>query len=85
MNNLPWMNGLPKMNAGAFTWDTYSADNSWLLGGGRTLPDGWIAIGYCDAADLSVRPKYGEIAVMFLDEHGNEFWMHMWMQEMCSC
>jgi hypothetical protein len=73
---MKWLNDLPKLDASTFTWELYSPDNSWLVDGGHILPDGWIPLGYCDAAQLAVRPRPG-VAVLFIDQYGQEFWMHV--------
>jgi hypothetical protein len=77
--DFPWLAGLPRLDASTFTWELNERDNSWLLAdasGGFSLPSGWIPMGWCDAGQLRVRPRSGQLAVMF-QEDGREFWQHI--------
>lgn len=79
LSGFPWLAGLPELDASVFTWETNERDNSWLTGddqGRFVLPDGWVPVGWCDAGKLRVRPRSGQLAIMF-QEDGREFWQHI--------
>jgi len=77
--DFPWLSGLPELDASTFTWELNERDNSWLLAdasGKFILPGDWVPLGWCDAGKLRVRPRSGQLAVMFQGESG-EFWQHI--------
>jgi hypothetical protein len=77
--DFPWLSGLPELDASTFTWELCESDNSWLLAdssGKFILPGGWIPMGWCDAGKLRVRPRSGQLAIMFQDD-SREFWQHI--------
>ena len=83
LSSFPWLGGLPELSSGSFTWELNEADNSWLFGvydsdqvSRYLLPDGWVPLGWCDAGIIQIRPRPGQIVVMFgLD--GRDFWHHL--------
>jgi hypothetical protein len=80
LSAFPWLSGLPELDASQFEWSGNEADNAWLSGnesGGFDLPPGWLPLGWCDASIIRVRPRPGQIVVMFSDETGREFWQHL--------
>jgi hypothetical protein len=79
LRDFPWVAGLPELDASTFTWNTNERDNSWLVrvNGQFILPDGWVPIGWCDASKLRVRPRSGQLAIMFQEDCGREFWQHI--------
>ena len=40
-----------------------------------------MAVGYCDASRLQVRPRKGLLALMCEDPDGNRFWFHASQRE----
>jgi len=81
--DFPWLSGLPEISPDAFTWELNEADNSWLTGvdqGNGTfrfeLPGDWVPLGWCDASTIRVRPRSGQIVVLFSDDT-REFWQHL--------
>jgi hypothetical protein len=75
----PWLADLPNLSPDSFPWNEWEGDNSWLGWGDKDiieLPEGWIALGWCDGGKLAVRPKPDQIAVKFNDGE-RDFWQHI--------
>jgi hypothetical protein len=84
LNEWPWgcAGDFTSLPAGSFQF-TPLADNSWLTGvdqGDGTfrfeLPGDWVPLGWCDASTIRIRPRSGQIVVLFSDE-SREFWQHL--------
>jgi len=74
----PWVVDIPNLSPDSFPWNEWEGDNCWLSSANKVidLPEGWIALGWCDGGKLAVRPKIGYVAVKFNDG-ARDFWQHI--------
>lgn len=64
---------LEELSPELFIWELYDS-------GGPLLDRNEVAqmaIGYCDASRLQVRPRSNLMALMCEDPEGNKFWFHV--------
>ena len=86
LRSFPWLKDADELDPSTFTWEMSEMDNSFICHhnakGEVILPENWVVIGWTDAEKLRVRPRSGQIAVMFEEEDKDEdtirrFWLHI--------